>query len=148
MYKKDARTQKMLICFDISFISTTFAAMKHQVTATLMGLCLLYACQTPEKKPTYGEIKAKNIDSMIQVAEKDIPQLDSQLQQAIAAYNELNRKVEAHKSELRATESELQQLGLLRLERDSLQVLFDTQCARVRFLHKKLEEVQQKKDKK
>ena len=119
--------------------------MKHLVNITWVALCLLCACQKTPPKPTYGEIKAQRIDSMIKVAEKNIPQLDSMLRQTIEDYNRQNAKVNADKAALRATKGELQKLGDLRLKRDSLQVAFDTQCARIRFLHRKLEELQQKK---
>jgi len=109
-----------------------------------MAFCLLCACQQKAKKPTYGEIKIQRIDSMIKVAQKEIPQLDSLLQHAQSQYDSLKQITDAHRKALKATEKELSELGELRIVRDSLQVKFDTQCARVRFLNMKKEELQKK----
>ena len=106
--------------------------------------CLLCACNSGPKRPTYGEQKAQRIDSMIKAAEREIPVLDAELQQARHHYDSLSAKVETHRQALKLTEQELNEQAALRLHRDSLQVKFDTQCARVRFLHRKLDEVNSK----
>ena len=128
----------------VSSISTTFAVMKHLKNVIGAVTFLLCACQPTPPKTTYGEIKANRIDSMIQVAEESIPRLDTLLSQAIEAYNKQDAKVKADKAAMRATKGELDELTNLRARRDSLQVAFDTQCARVRFLHMKQQELQQK----
>ena len=81
---------------------------------------------------------------MIKAAERDIPVLDKELQQACHRYDSLSAIVENHRQALKLTEQELNEHAALRLHRDSLQVKFDTQCARVRFLHRKLDEVNTK----
>ena len=118
--------------------------MKHLKNVIGAVTFLLCACQPTPPKTTYGEIKANRIDSMIQVAEESIPRLDTLLSQAIEAYNKQDAKVKADKAAMRATKGELDELTNLRARRDSLQVAFDTQCARVRFLHMKQQELQQK----
>lgn len=107
----------------------------------VLASCLLCGCQPKAKRPTYHEQKVQRIDSMIEAAQKTIPPLDSALQRTIRQYDSLNSRVEAHREALRMTESELNELAALRLRRDSLQVRFDTECARVRFLHRKKEEI-------
>ena len=90
----------------------------------------------------------QRIDSMIEAAQKEIPQLDSMLQRTQQRYDSLKRITDAHREALKATEKELNELGALRLELDSMQVKFDTQCARVRFLNMKKEELQKKQNEK
>ena len=113
-----------------------------------VSLFLLCSCQQKAKRPTYGEIKMQRIDSMIEAAQKEIPQLDIMLQRTQQRYDSLKRITDAHREALKATEKELNELGAMRLELDSMQVKFDTQCARVRFLNMKKEELQKKQNEK
>lgn len=122
----------------------TFAPMKPYLLFIASCICLLSACNPKPKRPTYGEQKAQRIDSMIKVAEREIPILDAELQQARHRFDSLSARVETHRQALKLTEQELNEQAALRLHRDSLQVKFDTQCARVRFLHRKLDEVNAK----
>lgn len=119
----------------------TFAPMKPYFLLIASCVCLLSACDSGPKRPTYGEQKALRIDSMIKAAEREIPVLDTELQLARHRYDSLSARVENHRQALKLTEQELNEQAALRLHRDSLQVKFDTQCARVRFLHRKLDEV-------
>ncbi len=112
----------------------------------IVAVGLLCSCQQKAKLPTYGEIKMQRIDSMIEAAQKEIPQLDSMLQRTQQRYDSLKRITDAHREALKATEKELNELGAMRLELDSMQVKFDTQCARVRFLNMKKEELQKKQN--
>lgn len=114
----------------------------------IVAVGLLCSCQQKAKLPTYGEIKIQRIDSMIEAAQKEIPQLDSMLQRTQQRYDSLKRITDAHREALKATEKELNELGAMRLELDSMQVKFDTQCARVRFLNMKKEELQKKQNEK
>ena len=114
----------------------------------IVAVGLLCSCQQKAKLPTYGEIKMQRIDSMIEAAQKEIPQLDSLLQHTQQRYDSLKRITDAHREALKATEKELNELGAMRLELDSMQVKFDTQCARVRFLNMKKEELQKKQNEK
>ena len=114
----------------------------------IVAVGLLCSCQQKAKLPTYGETKMQRIDSMIEAAQKEIPQLDSMLQRTQQRYDSLKRITDAHREALKATEKELNELGAMRLELDSMQVKFDTQCARVRFLNMKKEELQKKQNEK
>ena len=126
-----------------------FAPMKQKsLIFIIVAVGLLCSCQQKAKLPTYGEIKMQRIDSMIEAAQKEIPQLDSLLQHTQQRYDSLKRITDAHREALKATEKELNELGAMRLELDSMQVKFDTQCARVRFLNMKKEELQKKQNEK
>lgn len=118
--------------------------MKPYILLIALCLCLLGACNPKPKGLTYGEQKAQRIDSMIKAAEREISTLDAELQQTCRRYDSLSAIVETHRQALKLTEKELNEQAALRLHRDSLQVKFDTQCARIRFLHRKLDEVKAK----
>lgn len=130
-------------------IIVTFAPMKQKSLIFIMVAGgLLCSCQQKTKPLTYGEIKMQRIDSMIEAAQKEIPLLDSLLRQAQSRYDSLKRITDAHREALKATEKELNELGELRIMRDSMQVRFDTQCARVRFLNLKKEQLQNRQNEK
>lgn len=74
-------------------------------------------------------------------AQEELALTDSALQAVILNYNYLHAKVEKDKELLRATEEELRLLTLTRIKRDSLQVCFDEQCARIKYIHKKQKEI-------
>ena len=69
----------------------------------------------------------------------------------VHAYNEmvedlsestvLLKKVERDKANLRATKEALEMLARTKQKRDSLQVRFDVQCAKIKYIHKKQKEV-------
>ena len=122
--------------------------MKPYILFIAFCICLCCGCKPKAKIPTYGEIKMQRIDSMIEVAQKEIPLLDSLLQRTQQRYDSLKRITDTHREALKVTEKELNELGALRLERDSMQVRFDTQCARVRFLNMKKEELEKKQKEK
>lgn len=73
--------------------------------------------------------------------QEDLARTDSALQAVILNYNYLKAKVDKDRQELRATPEELQMLTLVRMKRDSLQVCFDTQCAKIKYIHKKQKEI-------
>lgn len=73
--------------------------------------------------------------------QEELARTDSALQAVILNYNYLKAKVDKDRQELRATPEELQMLTLVRMKRDSLQVSFDTQCAKIKYIHKKQKEI-------
>lgn len=78
--------------------------------------------------------------SLRQVQE-ELARTDSALQAITLNYNYLKDKVEKDRKELRATADELHQFNLMRIKKDSLQVCFDTQCAKIKYIHKKQKEI-------
>lgn len=73
-------------------------------------------------------------------AQSDLARTDSLLQIAKREYEQAKSQAEAAKKELRATASELQNVTLLKVRLDSLQVRFDVQCAKIKYIHKKQKE--------
>ena len=79
-------------------------------------------------------------DASLKMAQADLAQTDSLLQAANAQYEAANRRATANRQALRATEAELHHVNELRKVRDSLQVRFDMQCAKIKYIHKKQKE--------
>ena len=73
-------------------------------------------------------------------AQSDLARTDSLLQAVKQEYEQAKSQAEAAKKELRATASELQKVTLLKVRLDSLQVQFDVQCAKIKYIHKKQKE--------
>ena len=73
-------------------------------------------------------------------AQSDLARTDSLLQAVKQEYEQAKSQAEAAKKELRATASELQNVTLLKVRLDSLQVQFDVQCAKIKYIHKKQKE--------
>ena len=79
-------------------------------------------------------------DISLKQAQDDLARTDSALQAVKARYAVLKDSVEKKRASLTATEAELSELNLTRVKRDSLQVRFDTQCAKIKYIHRKQKE--------
>lgn len=79
-------------------------------------------------------------DVALTQAQSDLARTDSMLQAARKEYERVKAEVETAKRELRATPEELQNVTLLKVRLDSLQVRFDVQCAKIKYIHKKQKE--------
>ncbi len=79
-------------------------------------------------------------DVALAQAQSDLAHTDSLLQAAKAEYAQCKAAVEQSKAELRATPEELQNATLMKMRLDSLQVRFDVQCAKIKYIHKKQKE--------
>lgn len=73
-------------------------------------------------------------------AQDDLANTDSLLLRVKAEYEQMSVRVAEAKAALKATPEMLQALTLKRMERDSLQVRFDVQCAKIKYIHKKQKE--------
>lgn len=76
----------------------------------------------------------------LEQAQSDLARTDSLLQTAKREYEQAKSETEAARRELRATPEELQNVTLLKVRLDSLQVRFDVQCAKIKYIHKKQKE--------
>lgn len=79
-------------------------------------------------------------DISLRQAQDDLALTDSALQAAKATYRQLKDSVEKKRASLTATEDELSSLNLTKVRMDSLQVRFDVQCAKIKYIHKKQKE--------
>ncbi|MCI5854761.1 MAG: hypothetical protein MR005_04380 [Prevotella sp.] len=69
-------------------------------------------------------------------AQEDLAITDSLLQEVNADYEYQREKVERDKANLRATKEALEMLAHTKQKRDSLQVRFDVQCAKIKYIHR------------
>ena len=67
--------------------------------------------------------------------------VDSMLQAAKREYDSMKPDVELAKQELRATQEQMQAYNMTKAKIDSLQVLFDTECAKIKYIRKKQKEL-------
>lgn len=86
--------------------------------------------------------KALRLKQMIALkeAQEDLARTDSALQAVNADYEYQRNKVEKEKAALNATQASLEMLARTKQKRDSLQVRFDTQCATIKYIHKRQKE--------
>ena len=76
-------------------------------------------------------------DASEKQAEMRIADIDCELQEAERKYSEMKIMVEQHKKAGKATPEELTAFTLLRMHRDSVQTMFNTECEKIKFIRKK-----------
>jgi len=76
-------------------------------------------------------------EASLKEAQASLALTDSALQATSREYEQMKREVESHKAANNATADELTRLTRLRMHRDSLQVKFDVECAKIKYIHKR-----------
>lgn len=71
------------------------------------------------------------------IAQQNLAKVDSMLQAAESELSELKPQVEEHRAQGVATAEELQHFNELRVYRDSLQGIFNMECAKIKYIHKR-----------
>lgn len=79
-------------------------------------------------------------EASLKQAQEDLAITDSLLLAAKAEYEQKKVAVEKSKANLTATAEELTDLTLTKMRMDSLQVRFDTECEKIKYIHKKQKE--------
>lgn len=79
-------------------------------------------------------------DVSLTQAQEDLERTDIRLQKVKAEYDKMKNEAEHAKQALQATATQLQAVTLKKMELDSLQVRFDMQCAKIKYIHKKQKE--------
>ena len=80
-------------------------------------------------------------EASLKMAQANLAEVDSALQSAIRQFDEMKPQVEAHRKACTATQEELQQFNELRAHRDSLQGVFNLECAKIKYIHKRQKEL-------
>lgn len=80
-------------------------------------------------------------DASLKMAQENLARVDSALQLKQREYAPLEPQVKAHRSAGNATASELQHFNELRADRDSLQTVFNVECAKIKYIHKRQKEL-------
>jgi len=81
----------------------------------------------------YQEVNLKAAQQAVQKADEDLRSVN-------AEYGKRKSVVESLKAQGKATAEQLTGLTLLRMKRDSLQTVFDVQCAKIKYIHAKMKE--------
>lgn len=80
-------------------------------------------------------------EASLKLAQDNLAKVDQALQAAEKSYDSLTVIVEANRKALTATPQQLQQYNELRAYRDSLKVVFEVECAKIKYIHKRQEQV-------
>lgn len=81
-------------------------------------------------------------DIELKQAQEQLAVVDQALQKAKADYERQKKLSEEHYRAGTATAAELTRTTLMRMHRDSLQVQFDVQCAKIKYIHKRQKEAE------
>ena len=81
----------------------------------------------------YQEVELKRAELQVQNA-------DTVLQRVEREYQELKSTVDRLRSKGEATAEQLRNVNLMRVKRDSLKTIFDVECAKIKYIKKKMEE--------
>ncbi len=81
----------------------------------------------------YQEVELKRAELQVQNA-------DTVLQRVEKEYQELKSTVDQLRSKGEATAEQLRNVNLMRVKRDSLKTIFDVECAKIKYIKKKMEE--------
>ena len=76
-------------------------------------------------------------EASLKKAQANLALTDSALQAAEREYSSIRSVVEKRHKEGTATEEELSNMNQLRKVRDSLQVVFNVECAKIKYIHKR-----------
>lgn len=93
---------------------------------------------------TYPEAVAQRKEALVifqqaslAIAQQNLAKVDSTLQATEAELSVLKPQVEEHRKQGMATHEELQHYNKLRAYRDSLQGIFNMECAKIKYIHKR-----------
>lgn len=82
-------------------------------------------------------------EASLKKAQANLAVTDSALQAAEREYKSIWPTVEKRHKEGTATEEELSRMNQLRKVRDSLQVVFNVECAKIKYIHKRQKQMPQ-----
>lgn len=131
--KADAEAELMLEKAGTEFENKQYG----QALATIDSLRRAY----PDAIEVRKRALALYQDIALRQAQEDLARTDSALQAEKARYAVLKDSVEKKRASLTATEAELSELNHTKARIDTLQVAFDTQCAKIKYIHKKQKEL-------
>ena len=107
-----------------------------------------------QAKTEYGNGELKKALATIDSLRKNCPEaiearkqalklyqeVDTVLQRVEREYTEMEAAVDALREKSAATVEQLRTVNLLRVKRDSLKTVFDVECAKIKYIKKKMEE--------
>jgi outer membrane murein-binding lipoprotein Lpp len=79
-------------------------------------------------------------ESELKRAQGLVERADTALQRVEREYQEMKAEVDKLREKSAASEEQLRAVNLLRVKRDSLKAAFDVECAKIKYIKKKMEE--------
>lgn len=155
-----ANMNKTSILYSAIFITMTATSCgeKHEeATLLLQEIHNDYAKGLYEKalngvdslRRTYPEAVKQRKEALIihqqaslALAQNNLATVDSTLQQIEREYNTLKPRIDERHNQGVATAEELHYFNLLRARRDSLQGVFNMECAKIKYIHKRQKEAE------
>lgn len=83
-------------------------------------------------------------ETALAAAQEALEQADRELQTLEKEYKEKKEKVDKAREALKATEVEIRDLWLTKKKLDSVRVVFDTECEKIKYIHKKQKDTEEK----
>lgn len=89
-----------------------------------------------------GRKKALRLYQQVELkrARLNVEATDTVLQRVDCEYRQMKARVDSLRSKGAATEEQLRSVNLMRVRRDSLKTVFDVECAKIKYINKKMEE--------
>ena len=81
-------------------------------------------------------------ESELKRAQAIVEGVDTVLQRVEAEYQTMKKEVDELRKRSAATEEQLRTVNLMRVKRDSLKTVFDVECAKIKYIKKKMEETE------
>lgn len=146
------KTLSILYILSLIFVFSSCEEKHEEATILLNQIRAYYdngdyqaALETVDSlRRTYPEAISQRKEALVifqqaslAIAQQNLAKVDSAL---LATENELammKPQVESHRAEGIATAAELQQYTKLRVLRDSLQGIFNMECAKIKYIHKR-----------
>ena len=75
-------------------------------------------------------------------AQMRVERTDTTLQRVEREYQAMKKTVDSLRNISQATEEQLREVNLTRVRRDSLKTVFDVECAKIKYIKKKMEETE------
>ena len=75
-------------------------------------------------------------------AQMRVERTDTTLQRVEREYQAMKKTVDSLRNISQATEEQLREVNLTRVRRDSLKTVFDVECAKIKYIKKKMEEAE------
>lgn len=107
-------------------------------------LCIkeIDSLRTTYPKAIEARKEALNIyqEASLALAQANLADVDQRLQRAETAVDSLTAVIELHRTQGIVERDELHALNLKKRERDSLKGVFDVECSKIKYIHKKQKE--------
>ena len=122
-----------------------------KIILPLLAILVLTACGESNTRKEIARRKAaleEKQQTELKKAQEELRLTDSLLLIAEKELAEMTPEVEAHKKALKATPEELTALTQLRVRRDSIRTQYEALGLKIRYIRKKIEEVEKLKSEK